>query len=691
MPLKAYADSTYKELDIVVIIPAEFYINPNTKSPLGITTQAAQNEVVTAINVAAQYYKALNIKFNIVKVVHFSESNDPYYNAYQNSDAYQMLETSIERFDTYGVDYDVAIVVGRGYFKQTYGLAYEGVSCTHRKFSQVFVTTAGVSEQKKYSFAHSIAHEIGHVIGMSHYDDSIEGQASIMASNYHAKPYGFSQDSILRAQTRLNGVGGECLAQKYTNDTDADGFTDEQEEQFGSDLSDHGSLPNMPSKAWYSSWNSFLNLINIIELLNRSDQDNSVEIKLKDIYGKVVESRRYVLKPYSQFDVILNEWSGFAPSSYGSVEILATGVLDGRVSLYSIDNTGTHKFSTSIPFIKNLFGISNLTFNSFFPHAGSQFDYVQNWLTLVNLDSEVRSFRVSSFDSFGSVVKTRIYSLAAGSRLDVDGGHEIIDATRTGMHEIVPNDLSKPYIAYISRYGMGGNKDAQAVKFASVQIATSATGSLRGNTVITKSKGYSYLEVLNAKSAISKFSLKVFSPDGSLITSKRYQLPGFAQMHIGLSEELVKRGLEFGAFTVQADEPESISSELYNYKLGNVFGDVVTANLATPEIYQSGISNVNGSYNLFLQANNYVFINNFEPEAIELTVKNSGNVISTINLPANSSKMLSLRDLQYFSTRDASYGTLEITSNLPHQIGAALLREGSTQAFAGLMLESNFR
>ena len=675
-------------MDIVVVIPAEFYINPNTFVPIGLTPRAAESEVRTAINIANQYYKPLNIRLNVVKVVNYTDDTDPYKQAYLSNDAFKMLETSVEKSDSYGVDYDIGLVVGRGYFRGTYGLAYESVTCTHPKFSQVFVTSAGLSEQKKYSFAHSIAHEIGHTLGMSHDDNSLHNQASIMATNYVAKPYGFSEGSLRKAQSRIDGNGGACFEKILTDDSDQDSYSDNLEEANGSSVSDCGSVPNIPSRSWYATWNSFLNLTNIVELLNRSDKQNTVEVKLKDIFGNTVDSKSFVLAPYSQLDLILNEWKGFVPSSYGTIEIVASELLDGRVALYSIKN-GAHKFSTSLPFIKKIIGNSNLTFNTFFPYASSSLDHVQNWLTLVNLDSVVRSFRVSTFDSQGNVIKTRIVSLNPAARFDIEGGHEMLDKTRTGMHEIVPDDLSSSYIAYISRYGLGGNKDFLDVKFASVQVAAAPTGAARGNSIIIKDNAYSYLEVLNAKSSFSKFNLDIYSPNGEIVSSVEHELSGFSQIHLDLSSELAKRGYQVGNFILRPLESESICSELYNYKLGSSLGNVVTANLDTIELLNPIA--LSGSYNLFLNAKNSLVLSNFEDNQIEISITSSGNLIQTVSIPANGTHIVSLRDLQYFASRDSSYGTLELFTATPSKFSGALLREGSTSAFAGLMLESNFR
>ena len=81
--------------------------------------------------------------------------------------------------------------------------------------------------------------------------------------------------------------------------------------------------------------------------------------------------------------MILNEWTNFTADSYGTVEISSTELIDGRVSLYSIEN-GVHNFSTTIPFLKSIKDITNITFNTFYPNQGSIYDHVLN-LSLIHI------------------------------------------------------------------------------------------------------------------------------------------------------------------------------------------------------------------------------------------------------------------------------------------------------------------
>ncbi len=688
---EAFAQSSFKQLDLVVSIPSEFYINPNTDQELELSKEQAETEVRTAINIANSYYKDLNVNLNIVKIVNYKDSEDPY--TQHGNSATGILDEAKNLYDTYDVDYDIGIVVGRGYFNGVYGLAYPSVSCTNKEFSQVFVSTSGIGEQRRYSFAHTIAHEVGHVIGMTHDDDLHDEQLSIMATNYVDKPHGFSLSSIDRAQSRISGSGGDCLSEVVTTDIDNDGYSDELEIEFGSIAVDRGSIPQIPSDSWYSTWNGFLSLTNIIELVNRSTEANTVDIKLRDIQGNIIESRSYNLAPSAQFDVILNEWSNFEKDSYGTVEISSTELIDGRLSLYSIQN-GIHNFSTTIPFLKSIKDITNVTFNTYYPNQLSVYDHVINYLTLVNLDDVSKSFRVVTFNEFGEVVKQRLVSIPANSRHDVEAGHESMDLARTGSHKIIPEDLNSPYLSYISRYGFGGpEQNNLSVTFASVQLAEAASGSNKANTFLSKNDGYTYLEIFNSNSANTKFRVKLFAPDSSLISDNQYSLEGYKQVHLSLTSELNALGLETGSFVIEPEDTESLNTQLYVYEFSNEFdgyvpGSVVTANLALQNISNTQNSIYN-SFNLFLNAQNYLLLSNYSDTNEVIQVSHDDILINNYRLLPNQTIMLDLREIEFFSDRDSTYGALKL--NASGQIGASLIRKGNTSSFSNLMLKTNFR
>jgi len=82
---------------------------------------------------------------------------------------------------------------------------------------------------------------------------------------------------------------------------------------------DFTAVPALTSPV-YSFWNGFLDMINILELVNNGSEYLSVAVSFYDSSGSINGDRRNInIAPGSQFDLILNSLEGFTVSAYGTV------------------------------------------------------------------------------------------------------------------------------------------------------------------------------------------------------------------------------------------------------------------------------------------------------------------------------------------------------------------------------------
>lgn len=153
------------------------------------------------------------------------------------------------------------------------------------------------------------------------------------------------------------------------------------------------------STVQYSLWNSFLGIVNILELNNTDQCPAKLRIRFFQLDGTESDSLGFTLGSGEQKDIILNNLSGFVQDSYGIVQVDAKNLkIDGRVSYYRPSTQSENAFSGtsgerfdfvfSTPLTQGLSGTSSVVFNTHQPslHPADQENLVANWLTLVNIN-----------------------------------------------------------------------------------------------------------------------------------------------------------------------------------------------------------------------------------------------------------------------------------------------------------------
>lgn len=447
-------------------------------------------------------------------------------------------------------------------------------------------------------------------------------------------------------------------------DSDGDGVSDVDEIAGGTDRFDAGSfLPSLKSPV-YVLWNGFLNMTNIVELVNPNQFTMNVKVSLYSIDGVLMHVQPVSIDATKQYDLILNSLPGFAADSYGIAKIEFEGVMDGRISFYRNDSArpGEFEFAFSVPFADPSQGTTAVSFNTFQPSLNptERNNIVANWLTIVNFATVSKSFKVKTYNQAGEFIVERSVTVPGFGRVDIDGGHGLVGPSVVGMHVIVPKDPRAAYTAQLTRYA--GNTDGSVApnkySFAFPLVARAGTGR---QLVMPMSRQFgesNWVELINTSNASVQSTLRLLDTEGHELFSEVATLPAHAQKHYEVSSYLLDG--QTGIVLVNANKQNALVMQSMVY-----FRDTsgsVQAMYGSQGKEAIGHA-IFGSYNRFLGMENWLKVVNYAdtPSRIKLVV-NSGATSKeeVFTLPAFGSVVLPIHDGARFGTSPDSYGTVEL-------------------------------
>lgn len=431
----------------------------------------------------------------------------------------------------------------------------------------------------------------------------------------------------------------------------------------------------------YTLWNSNLNMFNILEVINQSDEPQRVWIEVRDDSGERFFGRYVTLPARSQRDFILNDLNGFESDKFGVVAV--RGEVTGRLQFYRPQNGSAFfsefDYSFGTPLESASTGTGHVGFNTFEPSANplDQANSVFNWLSLVNLSSTVQSFVVERFGFTGELIDIRPVSLASFERIDLAAGHDL-EGRRVGLIRVNPRDSNEPYVSQIVRYGAN---PAGGFNFAFPLKVRPAPESTFYSFASTQNSSANWLELLNVKDESVDYTMNTYSFNGSLINSRTQALPANGQQHIFLNDILGEN--TYGYVEVIPAVSESIIAQSMFYAR-DVNGSILSM-YGTQDVPASSMR-LATSYNAFLGMNNTLKISNFGSKTENVTLSVDGSDIPGSSIQFTfapfETKEFDLSDTLLFGTRENSYGALIFEGDRNASIGGYVVREHSSPTLA---------
>lgn len=458
-------------------------------------------------------------------------------------------------------------------------------------------------------------------------------------------------------------------------DSDGDGVNDGQEELDGTDPTDPGSLSTQLESPVYSLWNSFLSMVNILELINNGTTDMTVTVSLFKIDGQLGSSVDVNLAPRQQFDVILNDMKGFEVNSYGLVKIEYDGLLDGRVFFYRrSEGLDAYDFAFGVPLSRPSYGRTAVGFNTFQPSLDplEAQSLVANWLTAVNLSPQTKGFTIEKYNQLGELLSSSRVEIPGFGRVDVDGGHVNPGPLNVGFNEIIPDDPDSPYIGQLMRYG---NNASGGYNFAFPLAAKAGTGRTIHVPISRDYDAQNWLEVVNTKGEAVTATVECRAADGTILrTWPDLDLAQRFQKHLNVSELL---GMdESGVCTITPSARNSIIAQSMYYFRDSSSGSML-AMYGSQARESLGIG-LYGSYNLFLGMNSTLRVMNPTEKNVSFLMEVFGynGTLSKKNVivPALGSVDLYLHDTRLYGTQADTYGVVTLSNRVAGDILAEVLR-----------------
>ncbi len=689
-PVQFVDVSQWRKIDTVLVLPGEYAQLPNgQRSEKTQETLIAEARGVIAI--ANEYLKPLNLHLNVVAVKAFEPgADDPYFAAYQARDSNQMIRTAVDQQSSLAeIDHDLVIVLGRGYFNGKFGLSYPSTSCVSPRFGAVFATQGGTTGFHEFTVAQTAAHEVGHFLGMWHDDADYSAGPSLMRSQFVRNPNGYSASSLSQALARVApGLeGGNCFEPLERNpyslsgDEDADNVSDLQEFSDGTNLHNADSSRTAQNGPKYGLWNGFLEMIDIAELVNPSDQTVQATLSLTDSFGQTINSMFLELAAKSQLDVILNELPGFHQDSLGLVRLDFSGKLEGRVSYYRLGTEpGSFEFVSSVPLSDPMYGKKAITFNTYQPSKNylDQDNAIYHWLSIVNLSSEPETFRVTSFDMEAMVLRSKTITVPSRVRVDLDGGHGFAGSWAIGTHEIIPLDPAAPYLTQQTRYSSNAplGQLPTHYQFALTSPGRSGSGDPMTMPVSAETDSHDWVEVSNVLYDKVDSTVRLTSDQGALLEEFNLGLPPHVQYHIDAASLLRKHGVTQGILSVIPGREGAIIAQSAFYYFDTKTGSISAMHTipGVPALHGA----LHGSYNLFLGAENWVRVVNAgtSSASVRLRVVNgSSQSDMKLSVPASGLVLVPIHQAGLTSATADTYGMVDVEGMDNVALTADILRK----------------
>ena len=411
----------------------------------------------------------------------------------------------------------------------------------------------------------------------------------------------------------------------------------------------------------YGTWNGFLDMVNVLELMNRTVYAQEVRISVYNMSGQLASINKRTVQPNQQLDVTLNSLPGFVSNAYGLVKIESR--IESRVFYYRPTDSSftSFEYAFGVEVGEAITGTSFVGFNTFQPSfkGDDRNNLVANWLSVVNLSTSKKTFTVNKYGIQGNKLSSSKVEIPALGRADLDGGHINPGPSNVGLIEIVPTDTTAPYLSQLMRYGYAASG---GIDFAFPLIAGSGSASnilLPGGS---DNSAQNWLEVVNTSNTATTADIRFYEENGQQKKQQNISLGAHAQIHIDVSS--IFGSMKIGSIKITPLGTQKLIAQSMFYFFKSDLGIAAMYGIQG-EVGATSIRT--GSYNLFLDMENYLRITNFSDSAgsYALTISSASAAGSsqTFAIEAHQTVNLALDDVQTYGTAKDTYGVVSITPN----------------------------
>ena len=377
----------------------------------------------------------------------------------------------------------------------------------------------------------------------------------------------------------------------------------------------------------YTLWNGFLDMTNVLEIINRGDTANSVIVDFFDINGVLQHNETRALNANEQNDIVLNDISAFEQDSFGVIKLTYTGEIDGRVTYYRGDTTFSNfEFAYAIPFSNPLQGESAVSFNTFQPSLAPEDanKFVANWLSILNLSPSTQSYVIKKYDQAGNLRSQSTAQVPAFGRTDVEAGHVSPGPNTVGLMIVEPVNTTHEYLAQVTRFGYDSTVPLPdfGFIFAVPLIAKCPSQEALFANVVTTYSEQGWLELVNISDFTTSYSVKMYTAASSLLLDTTMTIGPFAQIHTDLTELIPFIPGDHGFIRV---EPVTSGGKFIAQVVHYIRSEGKLDTMFALQLKKTSSELIKSSFNLFLDTKNDIFTANTSSAAIELLFRNPAN------------------------------------------------------------------
>lgn len=436
-------------------------------------------------------------------------------------------------------------------------------------------------------------------------------------------------------------------------------------------------FPGVANGPVYFFWNTFLKITNIASMHNGGGSLYDSVITTFSRVGNFVVQYGTWLYPNGNSDVILK---GLPANSYGigRMDVVPdnwASTYDGLIAQYRFASNGREvEFAKFSPLIQSSTGTKYIIYNTYQPSMRSAQinNQVTNWVEVGNPDTVLeKSFTVNIYNTSGSLVSSRSFSVPRLGRFDVQGGHSIPGAFNQGLIEVIPTDSTAPFITQVSRYGADApvNRIPSTYSFATSSVGNNGYTTEIMAPVSSGGGAQNWVVVTNTASVGTTVLVEMLDYYQNTVMSNTFSISAKAQLTI--NAHALFPGGSSGVVKVTPLGSEAIiaDSMFYFYKPD---GSVSSAYVSHAEPNYS--SPKYGTYNSYLGQQNWLklFNNSNAPVNVTINVRKFGIMMpatdigsATITLQAKSGMDAELATTLGFAILADTYGTVEISTSSP--------------------------